>query len=329
MLVGNPEEFHVGGHFQRAAHSLGSFVSVCDVRAAYIGSRWMRAIYWRWDRRPLRLARFSQELLAMCYREKPTHLLTTGLAPVRSQELAKIGTEGVLRLTFLTDDPWNPVHRGRWIDASLREYDHVFSPRRANLKDLGNHGCRQVHYLPFAYSPDVHVSTAKDVNGTDVEDVLFAGGADLDRLPYIRALISAGLKVALYGSYWDRYADLQPHWRGHADLATLRRMTPAAKIVLCLVRRANRDGHAMRSFEASAMGGCMLAEDTPEHREIFGPDGEAVLYFRTVHEMIDQTRWLLERHTERKRLAATVYARITGGQNTYADRLKTMLQFTR
>ena len=53
----------------------------------------------------------------------------------------------------------------------------------------------------------------------------------------------------------------------------------AAKVNLCLVRRAKRDGHVMRSFEIAAVGGCMLAQDTDEHREIFGPEGEAVRLF--------------------------------------------------
>jgi hypothetical protein len=48
----------------------------------------------------------------------------------------------------------------------------------------------------------------------------------------------------------------------------------------CPVRRASRDGHIMRSFEIAAVGGCMLAQDIDEHREIFGSEGEAVVYFR-------------------------------------------------
>jgi hypothetical protein len=36
----------------------------------------------------------------------------------------------------------------------------------------------------------------------------------------------------------------------------------------------------MRSFEIAAVGGCMLARDIDEHREIFGSEGEAAVYFR-------------------------------------------------
>jgi hypothetical protein len=155
--------------------------------------------------------------------------------------------------------------------------------------------------------------------------VLFVGGADADRLPYTRALTEGGLSLDLYGSLWDRYPEFRPLCRGHADLALQRRLTPAAKMVLCLVRRANRDGHSMRSFEVPAMAGCMLLEDTPEHREIFGPDGECVTYFGSVAEMVSRARWLSEHPAERARLARAAHARVTGGANTYANRLLEML----
>src|SRR5438552_17917359 len=114
LIAGNPEEFHVGAHFQRAAYSLGWGVSFSDVRCAYAGSEWARALLWRCCHRPLRLARFSKEVLAACCRHKPALLLTTGLAPLRSVELAKIGALGIVRMNFLTDDPWNPVHYAGW-----------------------------------------------------------------------------------------------------------------------------------------------------------------------------------------------------------------------
>jgi spore maturation protein CgeB len=81
----------------------------------------------------------------------------------------------------------------------------------------------------------------------------------------------------------------------------------------------------MRTFEVPAVGSCMLTEDTPEHREIFGQDGEAVVYFNTVTEMVEKTHWLLHHDQERQRLAQNAHLLITQGQNTYGDRLKTML----
>jgi spore maturation protein CgeB len=85
----------------------------------------------------------------------------------------------------------------------------------------------------------------------------------------------------------------------------------------------------MRTFEVPAIGACMLTEDTSEHREIFGPEGEAVVYFSTVSEMVDKARWLLEHEKERQKLAQSAHLLITQGNNTYTDRLKTILSFVR
>ena len=73
----------------------------------------------------------------------------------------------------------------------------------------------------------------------------------------------------------------------------------------------------------------MLTEDTAEHRELFGPDGEAVVYFRSIPDMVQRAKWLLQHETERRRLAATAHARITQGRNTYAHRLQAMLEAVR
>jgi spore maturation protein CgeB len=81
----------------------------------------------------------------------------------------------------------------------------------------------------------------------------------------------------------------------------------------------------MRSLEIPAMGGCLLAEDTDEHRALFGTPGQAAVYFRTVPEMLDQLRWLLPADEERPRLALAAQRRIRDGRHTYEDRLQTML----
>ena len=184
-----------------------------------------------------------------------------------------------------------------------------------------------MYYLPFGYDDALF---APPGSATDVPacDVLFVGGADCDRLAFITAFIKAGTPVTLVGDYWDRFSATRPYALGHKPPEILRDLTAAAKVNLCLVRRANRDGHVMRSFEIAAVGGCMLAEDTDEHREIFGPDGAAVLYFRTPEEAGARARVLVANPTERARLSASICTRIVAGRHTYRERLASMLDAT-
>ncbi len=329
LIVGNPDSVHIGAHFLRAAEALGIETVVCDVTEAYDGPLWRNRInWWVHGRRPTRLEAFSAKVLEACRDQRPTWLLATGIAPVEESALKEIGKLDVLRLNYLTDDPWNPAHRAPWFLRAAPQYDYIFSPRRATLGDLRRLGCMSACYLPFAYAPELHFPEAP-ANGERVRlasDIIFAGGADRDRVPYIEALIQAGFGVALYGGYWERYAQTAPAARGQADASMLRKAVSAAKVSLCLVRRANRDGNVMRSFELPAMGACLLAEDTEEHREIFGDDGEAVAFFQTREDMVEKLRWLLAHEDVRRRLREVAHRIITTGRNTYRDRLEAMLQ---
>jgi spore maturation protein CgeB len=284
--------------------------------------------WWMRGRRPTRLNAFSERVVATCRAEQPDFLVATGIAPIEKAALEQIGKLGIQRLNYLTDDPWNRSHRAPWFMDAIRQYDHVFSTRRSNLDDLRQHGCKAVTYLPFAYAPELHyreLPAGSDESSRFSADVAFAGGADSDRVIYVRALIQQGFRVAVYGGYWHRYADTKAHARGHADPATLRKAVAGAKVALGLVRRANRDGNSMRTFELAAMGACILAEYTEEHRDILGADGDAVVYFRTPGEMVSRLRWLLDNQEERERLSAAARCRIISTPHTYRDRLDTML----
>ncbi len=328
LIVGYPAPYHVGAHLQRAAQALNLDNQLCDVTAAFAAPWPVVRFNWRLrGHRPPRLASFSRMVVQACDRLRPRWLLTVGLAPLTADSLNAIRQLGIQCLNYLTDDPWNPAHAAPWFTAGLPHYDRVYSPRRANLDDLRRLGCRQVAYLPFAYAPEIHYP---ELPGPAEQarlacEVLFYGGADRDRLPYIAALLQAGISVHLYGSYWGRYPQFRACFQGQADPPTLRQAVSAARVTLCLVRRANRDGHVMRTFEAPAMGACLLVEDTAEQRAILGNDGEAVLYFSSLDEMIHRTRWLLTHVTEGAQLRVAAHERITRAGHTYRDRLSEML----
>jgi hypothetical protein len=329
LIIGHDSPTHVGSHFRRAAEALGLDVELCEAEEAYAGPLWRRrADWWLRGRRPARLEGFGRDVLRVADRFEPSIVLSTGLAPLSAAVLETLGTRGIARANFLTDDPWNPVHRAPWFFDALARYDHVFSPRHANLAELEKACGGPVHYLPFAYDPAVHFI---EPPATEAEaarygaDVMLAGGADEDRIPVIDALVAAGLDVALYGGYWDSFPATKGHARGWLDAAGLRRATSAARVSLGLVRRANRDGHAMRSFEVPAMGGCLLAEATDDHRALFGADGDAVRYFTSPEEAATRATALVADPVLRQRLARRAHARVTGGGHTYQDRLAALL----
>ena len=330
LIVGNAGEVHVGRHLLHAAGESGIEATLCDTTTAYAGSTLTRAFNWRLrGRRPANITEFSRQVVQVCRERQPAAVIATGLAPLDATAMRAIGEMGIRRVNFLTDDPWNETHYASWFMDVLDQDDVVFTPRTANVDDLRGAGCRWVGYLPFAYAPDIHFT---DPPATDNErmrfeaDVVFVGGADRDRVDWMAPLISAGFRVALYGGYWDRHSQTRGAARGMADAATVRKAIGGGATTLCLVRRANRDGHSMRSFEVPAIGACMLVEDTVEHRTIFGEARQAVEYVTSPDEAVARITALLPDRTERHRLTSSAHALIASGNHTWSDRLRTMLK---
>lgn len=326
LIVGNPEPIHIGAHLLDAARDLGLKVELCDVRKAYAAAWVVRQVNWRMrGHRPAKLETFNHQVLEQVARFEPTHVLATGIAPLTAETLRTLRDRNLTTFNYLTDDPWNPNQRAEWFLRGVGLYGAVFTPRHANESDLRRAGCARVEYLPFGYNPKAHYPSSGEAEAELACDVVFAGGADADRVPYLAACIQAGLDVHLYGGYWERYAATRRSARGHAGMDLVRRAVRNARICLNLVRRSNRDDHVMRTFELAAMRGCILTEDTTEHRRLFGAEGEAVLYFATVQEMLDKAHRLLTQPAERERMAHAAHALVTGGKHTYQDRLATML----
>ncbi len=327
LIVGNDGGTNIGRSLIQAAHALGLTAELADSAAAYAAPRAIaRVNWWLRGRRPTHLGTFSAAVRDRCRRMRPSVLIATGLAPIDAATLRDVRALGVTTVNFLTDDPWNPAFRSTWFLDALPFYDRVFSPRRSNIGDLVHHGCPFVDYLPFGFDPALFFPEAPPVSDRPrySADVFFAGGADADRRPFLAALLAAGFTVSLYGAYWERYPETRRAARGHGHPQELRYAISEARVCLGLVRRVNRDGHAMRSIEVPAAAGCFLAERTDEHLEIFGPDDEAVTYFDDVRGMVQAVARLVGDESRRRRLAARAHAIIRDGAFTYADRLMSL-----
>ncbi len=257
---------------------------------------------------------------------KPNLVLIIKGTYVFPETLAEIKrATGALLVNYATDDPFNSRTCPHYVAESIPLYDVYACTKRAIMGDVSRAGCPHVVYVPFGYKPEVHFS---EVPSTPAErarfgaDVAFVGGCDGDRVPYFAALDRAmpDLKLALYGGYWNRDPWLRRHWRGFVFGRDFRLAVCGAKMNVNLVRRANRDGHVMRSFELPACGAFVLAERTAEHQELFAEDRE-VAYFGSPDELARKIEYYLSRGDERAAIAERGRRLVTGGGHTYKDRL--------
>ena len=285
-------------------------------------------------RRPLTYRRLNRDLLVAALRFRPDVVLIVKGAFVAPQTLQRIKEEtGAVLVNYATDDPWNPRVSTPDLVRAIPYYDLYACTKRAIMPDVQAAGCPRVIFVPFGYKPTVHYPekpAAPEEHTRFDSDVVFIGGCDADRVPYFEALVKGlpNLRLHLYGGYWDRHSLLRRYYRGFALGRHYRHALGAAKIALNLVRRANRDGHVMRSFEIPACGAFMLAERTEEHLEWF-EEGKEAAYFDSPEELVEKVRYYLSRDDERQRVAEAGHRKVTLGGNTYKDRLIQILEAVR
>jgi spore maturation protein CgeB len=326
LIVGNAGATNVAQSWLRAATSLGHVAELIEQRAAFSNVRMIRAIAWRLLRkRPLYLRSFSDAILRRCEEQRIQLLLTTGISPLHARTLATLRSRGVYLVNFQTDDFFNPSHYAAFFRRCLAQFSVVYTPRRQTMAELQRIGCNNLRYLPFGYDHTLFFAQPSNRDQAMKWDVAFVGGADGDRAMLLAPLCASSLRVALFGEYWNDFPQTQSHAAGYLSVAQLRELPNIAAISLVLVRRANRDDHVMRTFEAPMTKACLVVEDTPDHRAFFGEDGESVRYFREASDIPRVCLALLVDPAERERLAQNAYLRIAQGSHRYVDRIHSIL----
>jgi hypothetical protein len=334
LLIGNMTYWHVGAFFRNALQALGyPHIALDQTLYEQIAAPpIVRKVAFRlMGRRPVGYWRFNRDILGAARDLGAEIVLVSGSAPVAASTLRELKEQiGAVVINYATDDPFNKLACPRWVVGNIPFYDLYVCTKRAIMDDVRAAGCRQVAFVPFGYDSSLHFAdrfeSAEELDKFTC-DVVFVGGGDRYRYPYFEALVQEipDIRLHLYGGYWDRNPTLARYDRGFARGRDYRLALRGAKIAPCLVRRANRDGHVMRTFEVPACGGFMLAERTAEHQEFFR-EGEEVGYFSSPGEMVERVRHYLNRDNERQRMAEAAYCKVMTENHTYARRLEQILE---
>jgi hypothetical protein len=301
------------------------FVDEAATRSSFEDTVAHKMFYRASGRRPLHYQKFNKELIERARSFRPDVVLMVkgaAVAPSTLRELRSMGRPYLVN--FATDDPFNPATNTPAILQGLELYDLVCSPRRAAMADIARASGGRVEYVRFGYKPTVHFPEppSSSERSRFETDVTFIGGADADRVPFFEHLTRSApdVRLALYGGGWDSHQDLRRHYRGFALGEGFRNAIGAASISINLVRRANRDGHVMRTFEVPACGGFMLAERTEEHQELFTED-EHVGFFDDANELAEKVAHYLSEPDRTRAMAADCHQLVVTAGHTYKDRL--------
>ncbi len=147
--------------------------------------------------------------------------------------------------------------------------------------------------LPFGYE----LSEAAFKKAGQAQEILracFIGNPDPIRVGYLKALVKNGIPLDVYGHGWEKH--LRASSRLHIYDAVYKEYfwekIRAYRVQINIFRPHNEGSHNMRSFEIPAVGGIMLAPDSPEHQQFFTA-GEEAFFYKNEAELIDWTKRIL------------------------------------
>lgn len=218
--------------------------------------------------------------------------------------------QGAKVVHYNTDDLYG-TEEYFWLHRrGLRHYDVTLTTNRFNVAEIRERFGRAVFRVGMGYDHRIHVAPTQPVAGatTGGPDLIFVGHYEPHTEDFVAAAVEAGLRVDVFGSQWNRAR--RPQFRrvqrlGQDEYADRIR---GAKLALCSLSRRNRNESTGRTFEIPALGGCLLAEDTAEHRWLFRAGREAFL-FRNPDDLVTQCRAALAQPGARDAVAAAGTAR--------------------
>lgn len=325
----------LGSKFLRGAQQAGldpkrdllvAYTSPAPAFSPSMGRLRGKVFYRLADRRSWEWWGFQRKLIALIEQHKPRLVLVTGILPLAPQVFQAIRASGGWIVNYLTDDPWNPIHRRRCFLRNLKDYDHIFSTKEALRQRLEAAGTLSTSWLPFAYDPELHHPI--DFTDPEAADVLFVGTGAAERLPWLEALADLpGLRRRIHGNSWEGLST--PGWeKGPAVVGEdYCRAMGSARVVLGLLRQANGDLSTDRSYEIGAIGGCGLYQETSEHRTLLETYPDAG-FFKDPGELRARVQALLSDPDLQHQLRQAGAKALRRPEHTYGARLQTILEWS-
>jgi spore maturation protein CgeB len=237
---------------------------------------------------------------------------------------------GAVLFHFYGEDFFNPLNTNRTLRKSAPYYDHLFTTKSFNIKEMADVGIHHVSYLPHGYRPNCHYPVEPSPAEWDEygSDLTFVGTWEAERAAILTQLTEFDLRI--WGADWERAGmrrEIQHSIQKRAVYCEeMSKVFNASRINLAFLRKANRDRHTSRTFEIPACGGFQLSERTGEILEFF-EEGKEIECFDSVEELKDKANYYLHHEASRNLVASAGLARVRNSPYSYTDRLQTILAY--
>jgi spore maturation protein CgeB len=218
----------------------------------------------------------NRQLLLQVAEWKPDVFFSVKGEAILPDTIGRIGGElGARTILWFPDDP-------RYFDSLVKHiapsYDHVYTSSERSIEMYRNIGVENVHYMPFACEPSIHLKAAlsEGENKLLESDVCFVGSYSRRRAKILKRL--SGFKLGIWGPFWE-YSSLKRKIRGNAWGPQMVKVLSASKIVLNIHDYQDLGFKAnMRVFETTGCGAFLLTDKPFGIEKLYDPHKEIACY---------------------------------------------------
>lgn len=230
---------------------------------------------------------------------------------------------------FLFDDRY---HTSLILDKAILSYDIVVTAKTTEVEKYKQYGCRNVHFMKYAYDPDIHHPvqlSAAEKRGFQT-DVAFVGRMEPPRADALNSLAKENYDLKVWGTKWDKIPknyELNKYCEGRPIFCEeMAKVFQGAKVSVGFLTQLSEEQHTARTFEIPACQGFFLGTRTEEHVEIFKPGVEAD-FFSSTEELAEKVAFYTRNEELRARVAQKGYEKVIKLDATYENRVKGILDF--
>lgn len=299
LLVGQFKNWALENHY---AKYLGQAAEVASYAAEDIFDDHYRASVFNKIRFKLGLSGIYQTiakgLMERVAAEKPDVVWVFKGMRVLPKTLSDLRKMGIKTANYNPDHPFLFSTNGSGnqnVTDAIGLYDLHFCYSRSVQQRIEQEFGIKTAFLPFAYElSQADFDLVEREAQAEIPAACFIGNPDPIRVAHLEALVKAGLPVHVYGYDWDKHLTPSAGLHIHPVVLGLDfwRTMRSYRLQVNVFRPHNEGSHNMRTFEVPAVGGIMLAPDSPEHRDFFAV-GQEVFTYQNLGELVEKAKYVI------------------------------------
>ena len=232
--------------------------------------------------------------------------------------ILKLKTKTKKIIVLLVDNPFSKRDKNRWklyLDAALH-YDLTVAYIGSRITMGKKYGIKNTLLVSPPYQKNVHCK--QKISNREKKqlssEIVLIGTWFPERGVFFKKLIDLGLDIKIYGNRWEKdpnYSLIKSKITlGHIHNPLYSKLIQCSKISICLPSEGNVDGLTRRSIEIPAVGTLLCAKRTPEHKNLFIENREAI-FFNDAEECYKKCVALLKNEKKIKQIAKKGYVKVT------------------